>query len=65
MNRQSEKIQPFAYRINDFAKAVGIGRTTTYRLISEGKIRPIKIAGRVLIPADEITRLLRESGVSL
>jgi excisionase family DNA binding protein len=51
-----------AYRINDFAKAVGIGRTTIYKLIAEGKIRPIKIAGRVLIPAAEIARLLREAG---
>jgi excisionase family DNA binding protein len=53
-----------AYRINDFAKAVGIGRTTIYKLIAEGKIRPIKIAGRVLIPAAEIARLFREAGAS-
>ena len=53
-----------AYRINDFAKAVGIGRTTIYKLIAEGKIRPIKIAGCVLILAPEFTRLLREAGAS-
>ena len=57
-------IPALAYRINDFVKAVGIGRTTVYKLIAEGKIRPIKVAGRVLIPANEISRLLREAGAS-
>jgi excisionase family DNA binding protein len=55
---------PLAYRINDFAKAVGIGRTTIYRLIAEGKICPIRIAGRVLIPANEVDRLFSEARVS-
>jgi excisionase family DNA binding protein len=41
-----------------------VRRTTIYKLIAEGKIRPIKIAGRVLIPAAEIARLLREAGAS-
>ena len=62
--RHPEPPPALAYRINDFAKAVGIGRTTIYKLIAEGKVRPIKIGGRVLIPAPEIARLLREAGAS-
>jgi excisionase family DNA binding protein len=63
-NKNSEPPPALAYRINDCAKAVGVGRTTIYKLIAEGKIRPIKIAGRVLIPAPEIARLLREAGAT-
>lgn len=61
-NKKPEPPPALAYRINDLAKAVGIGRTTIYKLIAEGKIRPIKIAGRVLVPANEIARLLLEAG---
>ena len=42
----SEKV---AYRVNDFCKAHGVGRTTTYKLIAEGKIKAVKIGGRTLI----------------
>jgi hypothetical protein len=36
--KKSERPLALAYRINDFAKAVGIGRTTIYKLIAQGKI---------------------------
>lgn len=55
-------MQPITYRINDFAKAVGISRTSIYQLIKEGKIKPVKIAGRTLIPASEVQRLFQEAG---
>ena len=51
-------VQPLLYRINDFVQVTGLGRSTTYRLIKEGKLRIVKIAGRTLIPADEVTRLI-------
>jgi excisionase family DNA binding protein len=50
-------MQPLLYRVNDFVKVTGIGRTSTYRLIREGKLRTVKIAGRTLIPAEEVSRL--------
>jgi excisionase family DNA binding protein len=64
LNKDPQIREPLAYRINDFVKAVGIGRTTTYKLIADGKLRRIKIAGRVLIPADEIRRLLLNAEAS-
>ena len=53
-------MQQLAYRINDFSKISGLGRTTIYGLIKEGKLRPVKIAGRTLIPASEAQRLFGE-----
>jgi excisionase family DNA binding protein len=50
------------YLINNLAKAVGIGRTTIYKLIAEGKIRPVKTAGRVLIPVPEIAHSCAKRG---
>lgn len=50
----------FAYRINDTCHALGIGRSTLYKLIKEGQIRPITIGGRTLIPRAEIERLVKE-----
>lgn len=51
-------MQPLLYRINDFVHVTGLGRSTTYKLIKEGKLRVVKIAGRTLIPAEEVSRLI-------
>ncbi len=45
-------------RVEDFARSVGIGRTTAYRLINQGHIRAIKIGARTIIPRSEVDRLL-------
>lgn len=52
---------PVAYNIKDFCQAMGIGRSSTYILISQRKLKTIKIAGRTLIPASEAARLLAEA----
>lgn len=54
-------MQPLAYRVNDFAKASGLGRTSIYELIKDGKLKAVKIAGRTLIPAAEAQRLFGEA----
>lgn len=54
-------MQPISYRINDFAKAVGLSRTSIYELIKDGKLKPVKIAGRTLIPSSEAQRLITEA----
>lgn len=46
------------YRINDAAKALSLGRSTIYKLINEGKLKSVTIAGRTLIPRAEIERLI-------
>jgi len=47
-----------AWSIKDGAHRIGVGRSTIYKLASEGKIRLIKVAGRTLIPDAEIVRLI-------
>ena len=46
-----------ARRIPDACAALGIGKSTLYKLASEGRVRLIRIAGRTLVPESEIVRL--------
>jgi hypothetical protein len=48
-----------AYRVNDAIKVSGLSRTSIYKLIGEGKLRSVLVAGRRLIPADALRDLLR------
>lgn len=50
--------EPLAYRVNDFLKNVGLGRTAFYALVKQGKIRTIMIGGRRLVPRSEALRLV-------
>lgn len=59
--KEALAMQPIAYRINDFSKVSGLGRTAIYALIREGKLRAVTIAGRRLIPASEAQRLIEEA----
>jgi excisionase family DNA binding protein len=47
-----------AYRVNDAAKVAGLSRSSLYNLIGEGKLRSVVVAGRRLIPAEALRRLL-------
>ena len=44
--------EPLAYRVNEFCRVVGLGRTTVYGLIADGTLPTVKIRGRRLIPRD-------------
>jgi excisionase family DNA binding protein len=50
--------RPRAYRVNDFCRLYGIGRTGVYRLIKEGKLPSVVVAGRRVIPTDAAEALL-------
>jgi excisionase family DNA binding protein len=52
--------RPKARRINDACRALGIGRTTIYKLRGDGKIKFVKVFGRTLVPEAEIDRLSNE-----
>jgi len=54
---------PLAYRVPDFCAAIGIGRSTFWKFQAAGKIRTFTIGKRVLVPRDEVARILRE-GIS-
>jgi excisionase family DNA binding protein len=46
-------------RVNDAAAAYGVGRSTIYKLMSQGKLATVKIAGRRLVPREAMEALLR------
>lgn len=49
---------PFLLSIPDTCRALGIGRTFTYRLIAEGKLTACKIGGRTVIEVESIRQLV-------
>jgi excisionase family DNA binding protein len=51
---------PLAYRVAQFCKLIGLGKTKFYELVHDGKIKTVVIGGRRLVPADEARRLVRE-----
>jgi excisionase family DNA binding protein len=48
-----------ALRINDAVAASGLSRSTLYKLMSEGKLTAVKVAGRRLILIEDLHGLLR------
>jgi excisionase family DNA binding protein len=49
-----------ALHVKEAATLYGISRSTIYLLMSEGKLRTVKIAGRRLVPRDAIEALIAE-----
>jgi len=58
-NQFDQKIDRFAYPVNEACQALGIKRTLLYELAKNGHLKLIKIAGRTLVPRSEIERLTR------
>lgn len=51
-------IKPVALTIPTFTKMFGIGRTTAYSLIREGRLERVRIGGRTLITMASAEALL-------
>lgn len=51
-------MEPIATSINDAAKALGLGRTSIYALIREGRLETVKLGRRTLVRIASIRRLL-------
>ena len=51
----------FAYSVTQFCRALGISRTTFYKLVKERVIRTLSIGKRRLVPSSELTRLLENT----
>lgn len=47
-------IAPRVLRVEEAARALGIGRSLTYDLIRSGRLRSFKVGSRRLIPATAI-----------
>ena len=58
MTHAKEPVERLAYSISDAAKALGIGRTTIYRLINDGTIQTFTIRGMRRVGSDELNRLI-------
>jgi predicted DNA-binding transcriptional regulator AlpA len=60
VNRPTNKIyvEPISLRIQDAVKASGLGRTSIYELIREGRLQSRVVAGRRLVMADSLRALL-------
>ncbi len=51
-------MEAIAASIKDTAKALGLGRTSIYALIREGRLETFKLGRRTLVKVDSIRRLL-------
>ena len=51
------------YKVNEVAHALGLSRTTIYKLISQGELRRIKLGASTLIAADSVDALLQRNAV--
>jgi excisionase family DNA binding protein len=51
---------PLAHQIPAACHRVGLGRTTMYELIKQGRIRTIKVGTRTLVPESELQRFIAE-----
>lgn len=51
-------MQPITVSISDTAKALGLGRTSIYALIREGRLATVKLGRRNLVKVESIRRLL-------
>ncbi len=50
--------RPRAYRVGDFCRLYGVGRTSVYKMLKQGKLPSVTIGGRRVIPADAAESLL-------
>lgn len=53
-------MEPYLASISDAQRALGIGRTTAYRLMESGKLERVKIGRRTLIKIASIKALAGE-----
>jgi excisionase family DNA binding protein len=53
--------EPIALRINDACRAIGVGRTTIYKLAAEGKLRLVRVAGRTLVLRANLVALIENA----
>ena len=47
-----------AFSISETVEATGLGRTTIYKLLRDGKLRSVKVGNRRLVRASDVYGLL-------
>lgn len=48
-----------AHPINEAAELLAVDRSTVYKLIARGELRPVRVGSRQRIPAEQLERLVR------
>jgi excisionase family DNA binding protein len=51
-------MEPLAVSINEAAKIIGLGRTSIYAMIADGRLEAFKIGRRTLVRFESIKRLV-------
>ena len=51
-------MEPLAVSINDAAKTLGLGRTSIYAMINDGRLDAFKLGRRTLVTTESIRRLV-------
>ena len=51
-------MEPLAVSIKDAAKALGLGRTTIYAMIADGRLEAFKVGRRTLVRMESIRRVI-------
>lgn len=54
----SRHVEKLAYRLPEAASALGVSRSSVYRLIASGELRAAKVGGSTVIPKYELEALL-------
>lgn len=60
MREMKKPITPLAYSVGDTAAMLSIRPPTVWALIRNGRLNPVRLGRRTIIPASEIERLLSE-----
>jgi excisionase family DNA binding protein len=56
--QEIEAVEPLAVSVNDAARALGLGRTSIYGMIGDGRLETFKLGRRTLIKTASIRRLV-------
>jgi excisionase family DNA binding protein len=56
-----QQMEPLTLTIGDTKKAIGLGRTKIYDLISQGKLETVKIGSRTLVKTASIRALVEQA----
>jgi excisionase family DNA binding protein len=54
-------MEPIAVSINDAAKALGLGRTSIYQMIANGRLEAFRLGRRRLVTVASIRRLAAQA----
>jgi excisionase family DNA binding protein len=53
---------PLTVTVQEARRLSGLGKTTVFKLIGEGRLRVVKVRGRTLVRYDSLKNLLEPAG---